>query len=36
MDALRQDIAARLAAGLQTEVWPRAGTSDEVNTVVRR
>ncbi len=36
MDSLRQDIAARLAAGLETEVWPRAGTSEEVNALVRR
>lgn len=35
-DRLRQDIAARLAAGLKTEVWPRAGTSEEVNALVRR
>lgn len=36
MKALRQGIAARLAAGLETEVWPRAGTSAEVNGIVRR
>ncbi len=36
MEALRQDIAARLASGLETEVWTRAGTSEEVNALVRR
>lgn len=36
MDTLRSEIAAMLAGGLETEVWPRAGTSDEVNTIVRR
>lgn len=36
MDALRQEIATRLAGGLQTEVWPRAGTSEEVNQLVHR
>lgn len=36
MDALRRSIAGRLAAGLQTEVWPRAGASEEVNAIVHR
>jgi len=36
MDALRRAIADRLSAGLQTEVWPRAGTSEEVNAIVSR
>ncbi|MEY3909233.1 MAG: threonine--tRNA ligase, partial [Actinomycetota bacterium] len=30
------EIATRLAGGLQTEVWPRAGTSEEVNALVHR
>jgi hypothetical protein len=36
MEEIRQDIAARLAEGLKTEVWPRAGTSEEVNAIVQR
>ncbi|MDP3264388.1 MAG: hypothetical protein U1E06_19540 [Tabrizicola sp.] len=36
MDALRRTIADRLAAGLKTEVWPRAGTSEEVNAIINR
>lgn len=36
MDALRRSIAGRLSAGLQTEVWPRAETSEEVNAIVNR
>jgi hypothetical protein len=36
MDALRRSIADRLSAGLQTEVWPRAETSEEVNAIVNR
>lgn len=36
LDALRCKIAERLAAGLKTEVWPRAGTSEEVNAIVNR
>ncbi|MES2335678.1 MAG: hypothetical protein V4551_13475 [Pseudomonadota bacterium] len=36
MDALRRSIADRLSAGLKTEVWPRAGTSEEVNAIVNR
>ncbi len=36
LEDLRKDIAKRLAAGLKTEVWPRAGTSEEVNDIVNR
>ncbi|MBA4326095.1 MAG: hypothetical protein C0426_13990 [Rhodobacter sp.] len=36
LDALRRKIAERLATGLQTEVWPRAGTGEEVNAIVTR
>ncbi len=36
LEDLRKDIAQRLAAGLETEVWPRAGTSEEVNDIVNR
>lgn len=36
LDALRRKIAERLSAGLQTEVWPRAGTGEEVNAIVTR
>ncbi len=36
LEDLRKDIAQRLAAGLETEVWPRAGTSEEVNNIVNR
>ncbi len=35
-DALREEIAARLKAGLETEAWPRAETSEMVNEVVAR
>ena len=35
-DRLRDDIAKRLAAGLQTEVRPRAETSALVNEIVAR
>ena len=30
-DETRATIAEMLASGLETEVWPRAGTSEEVN-----
>lgn len=33
---LRADIGKRLKSGLKTEVWPRAGTSEEVNAIVNR
>ena len=36
LDALRRKIAERLATGLQTEVWPRAGTGEEVNAIVKK
>jgi hypothetical protein len=36
LDALRRQIADKLAAGMATEVWPRAGTSEEVNAIVQR
>ncbi|NJO31795.1 MAG: hypothetical protein HC869_00320 [Rhodospirillales bacterium] len=35
-DALRAEIARKLAGGLQTEVHPRAETSDMVNQIVGR
>ena len=35
-DALRARIARMLAAGLETEIWPRAGTSEMVNRIVGR
>ena len=35
-EALRAEIAARLASGLVTEAWPRAATSAEVNAIVHR
>lgn len=35
-DALRARIAAMLAAGLKTEVFPRAETSEMVNEIIRR
>ena len=35
-DALRDEIEAKLKAGLETEVWPRAETSEMVNEVVGR
>jgi len=33
---LRDAAAALLRGGLETEVWPRAETSDDVNTIVQR
>lgn len=33
---LRADIGKRLKSDLETEVWPRAGTSEEVNAIVNR
>lgn len=33
---LRDDILKRLSSGLATEVWPRAGTSEEINAIIRR
>jgi hypothetical protein len=33
---LRADIAKRLKSDVKTEVWPRAGTSEEVNAIVSR
>lgn len=35
-DALRDEIAGTLAAGLTTEAWPRAETSEMVNDIVAR
>lgn len=35
-DALRNEIARMLAAGIDAEVWPRAGTSEMVNDIVGR
>ncbi|GAW34859.1 hypothetical protein RA2_01912 [Roseovarius sp. A-2] len=35
-DQMRATIAGMLACGLETEVWPRAGTSEEVNAIVAR
>ena len=35
-DKTRATIAEMLASGLETEVWPRAGTSEEVNEIVAR
>ncbi len=35
-DTERQEIAALLADGLETEVWPRAETSEMVNEIVGR
>lgn len=35
-DEVREDIAAMLRGGLQTEVWPRAETSEQVNAIVKR
>jgi len=32
----RAQIAEMLAAGLETEVWPRAETSEDVNVIVAR
>lgn len=34
--ALRDKIAGMLASDLETEIWPRAGTSEEVNEIVGR
>ncbi len=36
LEDLRKEIADKLASGLETEVWPRAGTSEEVNEIVNR
>jgi len=36
LDALRRYIAARLKSGLETEVWPRAETSEQFNEIVAR
>lgn len=33
---LREEIVALLREGLETEVWPRAETSEDVNTIVQR
>ena len=33
---LRVEIAKRLKSGLETEIWPRAGSSEEVNAIVNR
>lgn len=35
-EVLRESIAAMLRDGLETEVWPRAETSDDVNAIVQR
>ncbi len=35
-DALRDRIGKMLAGGLETEVWPRAETSEMVNQIVNR
>ncbi|HCS70023.1 MAG: hypothetical protein RIC85_00375 [Gammaproteobacteria bacterium] len=35
-DALREQIRGRLSGGLETEVWPRAETSEMVNELVGR
>lgn len=35
-DALREQIGKMLAGGLETEVWPRAETSEMVNQIVNR
>lgn len=35
-DALRARIAALLKSGLETEVWPRAETSEMVNEIIAR
>jgi hypothetical protein len=35
-DAVRAEISALLRDGLQTEVWPRAETSQDVNALVQR
>ena len=35
-EKVRARIADMLASGLETEVWPRAGTSEEVNEIVAR
>ena len=35
-DAVRDEIAAKLKSGLETEAWPRAETSELVNEVVAR
>ena len=35
-EKVRARSADMLASGLETEVWPRAGTSEEVNEIVAR
>ncbi len=35
-EALRQEVTALLSSGLETEVWPRADTSESVNQIVSR
>lgn len=35
-ETLRDDIGKRLSAGLKTEIWPRAETSDDVAVIIRR
>ncbi|MEQ8503902.1 MAG: hypothetical protein RIB80_01155 [Rhodospirillales bacterium] len=35
-DALREQIRSKLSGGLDTEVWPRAETSEMVNELVGR
>ncbi len=35
-EATRVEIAKMLKDGVETEVWPRAGTSDKVSQIVRR
>lgn len=35
-DALRQEIGELLKSGLETEVWPRAESSEMVNDIVAR
>lgn len=36
LDELRTEIGKMLANGLETEVWPRAETSEQTNEIVRR
>ncbi|SMF30726.1 hypothetical protein SAMN06265365_13734 [Tistlia consotensis] len=35
-ERLRAEIAAKLKGGLETEAWPRAGSSEMVNEIVGR
>ncbi len=35
-EQIRAKITDMLSSGLETEVWPRAGTSEEVNEIVAR